>query len=290
MQKIIKKKKNLYDNYVLNLSNKISNRLNEISADYNFDYGDEFEFAICDLLRAFLPNKFGICRGFVVNKEGEKAGDDIIIYDQERFPTLKMNYSQWTRKENIPIESVYAYIEAKHTIDISNTEGSTLFKALDQINNVKNIVNTREKYELNQYDPYHLVKNKIVVPPDTPPYRNPIFGMIISRHAIDLNSKQNDNHTIRNGIQNFINSYKLTNNSPEGIIVGQNSYIYVSSFINDAFHASRFIIPDKENIYSDLEKESHSFAIAFIHLFSAIDWIRLHRMPWEDVFNDIKNN
>lgn len=64
-----------YDNFVVELSRKFLARLEDIKADYNFDLGDEFEIAICELLRIFLPTKYGVCRGFVVDSNGNKEGD-----------------------------------------------------------------------------------------------------------------------------------------------------------------------------------------------------------------------
>ena len=56
------------------------------------------------MLRIFLPSKYGVCRGFVVNRHGDKAGDDIIIYDQEKFPTLRLlPKDDFSLKEEIPI-------------------------------------------------------------------------------------------------------------------------------------------------------------------------------------------
>lgn len=100
-----------YDNYVLKLSQKINSTFEEIEAEYNFELGNEFEVVLCNILRDFLPEKFGVCRGFVVDELGNKAGDDIIIFDQVNFPTLRtLGNNQFLRKENIPIEAVYAYI------------------------------------------------------------------------------------------------------------------------------------------------------------------------------------
>lgn len=114
-----------YNNYVIDLNNKFQRRLDDIAADHNFDYGNEFEIAVCEVLREFLPLKYGICRGHVVSFDGNKTGDDIIIYDQERFPTLRLNRrDNFSRKENIPIEAVYAYFEAKHTITEETLEKS----------------------------------------------------------------------------------------------------------------------------------------------------------------------
>jgi hypothetical protein len=102
----------LYDNFLPRLQNKIETFFASIKANYNFDLGDEFEIQICKLLRLFLPSKYGVCRGFVVNRYGDKAGDDIIIFNQERFPTLRLlPKDDFSLKEEIPIEADYAYFE-----------------------------------------------------------------------------------------------------------------------------------------------------------------------------------
>ena len=43
------------------------------------------------------------------------VGDYIITYDQELYPTLRFldSDNQFAQKEQIPVEVVYAYIEAK---------------------------------------------------------------------------------------------------------------------------------------------------------------------------------
>jgi len=130
-----------YDNFVVELSRKFISRLDDIKADFNFDYGDEFEIAICEVLRSFLPTKFGICRGFVIDINGSKEGDDIIIYDQVNFPTIKSNNrNDFGRKENIPIEAVYAYIEAKHTLNKESFD-----KSVCQIAKVKKMCPNKSK-------------------------------------------------------------------------------------------------------------------------------------------------
>ena len=80
----------VYNNIIEKISNEFGRELSSIVATYNFEYGEEFEIAICKILRKILPNKYGICRGFVVDKEGKAEGDDIIIYDQELYPTFKI--------------------------------------------------------------------------------------------------------------------------------------------------------------------------------------------------------
>ena len=47
------------------------------------------------------------------------ARDDIIIYERNRFPLLRLiNESDFCRKQQVPVESVYAYIEAKHSLTL----------------------------------------------------------------------------------------------------------------------------------------------------------------------------
>ncbi|MEK7122900.1 MAG: hypothetical protein AAB855_03525, partial [Patescibacteria group bacterium] len=67
----------LYDNYVIDLAAKINSEISNIKAEYGFKIGRDFEFILCRLLSKILPNKYGIVRGFVVAKDGSKAGDDI---------------------------------------------------------------------------------------------------------------------------------------------------------------------------------------------------------------------
>lgn len=282
--------KYLYDNLAISLSKRIEDRLNAISAEYNFDYGDEFEIAICELLRSFLPNKYGICRGFVVNKNGEKAGDDIIVYDQMSFPTLRhISKDDWARKENIPIEAVYCYMEAKYTLDISCSKDSNLNKALSQIKNVKNLINQRSKYELDKNDPYHTGKGLKKILDGMSPYRNPVFTMIISRYVSDGTNRIEKNKDINVLVNNFIYNTTVEPHCPESIIVGKNHYI-LTSIKRELNIPKNFIIPNDKNEYIMIMKDNLAMALGFIHIYSAIDWIRLDVMPWNEIFNNLKNN
>ena len=114
--------------------------LGSIAAFYNFDLGDEFEVGICEILTDTLPQQFGVCRGHIVTKDGQQEGDDVIIYDKGRFPTLRhRGVGNFSRKEHVPVESVYAYVEAKHTLKVDSDDASTYQKAWNQIANVKKL-------------------------------------------------------------------------------------------------------------------------------------------------------
>ena len=62
-----------YRGYLKKMSERFEAEFKRIAAHYNFDHGPEFEIALCEVLRLVLPQKFGICRGFVVPADGEAA-------------------------------------------------------------------------------------------------------------------------------------------------------------------------------------------------------------------------
>lgn len=269
-----------YNNYLRFLSEKFERRLEELFPDYNFDYGDEFEVAICEILRNFLPSKYGICRGFVVNSIGQKAGDDIIIYDRERFPTLRLLGETYSRKENIPIEAVYAYIEAKHTLD-----EKTILKSFNQISEVKKVLDTRVKIGLEQIDNYLTLENfKKVSIDDYPNYRNPFYTMIIGRRCNnELKSieKKEIYQFLKDKIPEDANL-----NSPDFIVAGKYHFIGVGIENNSSINPIVFIHPEKKSKYF-LKQSDISFGMSLAILFQAIDWIKLGPMPWDEMINEV---
>ena len=171
----------IYNDYLKKLSQTIKFRFGQISTHYNFDKGDEFEIALCYILREILPNKYGISRGHVVSKNGDSAGDDIIIYDRERFPTLRIFPNEsFDRKQDIPIEAVYAYIEAKHTLHLRGKEkdNQSLLKACSQVSAVKKLCNQRDARTEQDIHPYFRSKFPSSPRLDWPPYLNPVLGAI----------------------------------------------------------------------------------------------------------------
>lgn len=168
-----------YRNYLSKVNDAFESLIQEIDVIYNFDHGDEFEIVLCKALRKILPKKYGIVRGHVITKEGKSAGDDIIIYDCVRFPSLRLlENDSFGQKQFIPIEAVYAYIEAKNTLSPCDSNGKkpNFFKACQQIHNVKSL--PRESiysYGEREYWP----KNS-----------NPIFGVVWSRQLAYSTSKK----------------------------------------------------------------------------------------------------
>lgn len=113
------------------------NRYNKLEADallYNRRLphaglmGSENEVALVNLLREFLPSKFGIENsGIVIDQKGRKSRQcDIVIYDSESYP-------KYFRKV-FPIEVVYGVIEVKTLMNKGEAK-----KSLQNIGAINNL-------------------------------------------------------------------------------------------------------------------------------------------------------
>lgn len=79
--------------------------------------GDTSENRWRELLRHFLPSRYRVGTGFAVDYLGScSLQNDIVIYDEQYSPLL------WTNDNAvyIPIESVYAVLEVKQTLDLDS--------------------------------------------------------------------------------------------------------------------------------------------------------------------------
>jgi uncharacterized protein DUF6602 len=78
--------------------------------------GDTSEIGWRNLLQSFLPGRYRVATGFAVDHLGNVSlQNDIVIYDEQYSPLL------WTNDHAIyiPIESVYAVLEVKQTLDLA---------------------------------------------------------------------------------------------------------------------------------------------------------------------------
>jgi hypothetical protein len=279
-----------YNNYLNNLSLSIKYRFNQISSHYNFAKGEEFELSICYLLREILPNKYGICRGHVVSKEGKAAGDDIIIYDRERFPTIRI-FSQETydHKQDIPIEAVYGYIEAKHTLHINAkiSDNQSLLKACSQVSEVKRVCGQREKRIEQDILPYFRSNFTPSQRPDWPPILNPVFGAVFSLQV---------SATPRSKLLNAQEATELLVNScignqspfPDLIIAGEGNLVLpcVNTPANKPIIHAPFFVPNTTASLQVMPTHDIAFATGICFMLYALDSIQLGRMPWEELIND----
>jgi len=279
----------LYGGYVTTLAERFDEALREIQVGYNFEYGSEFEIAICQTLRRALPHKYGICRGFVVDASGEIAGDDIIIYDRARFPTLRLLTDEdYSRKERIPIEAIYAYIEAKHTIDIEGDGDSSLRHSSEQVARVRALCGRRAAVPQSQIGPFMVLDPRSFTPcgrEGYPEILNPLFTMILARN-VRQKPKQNpltDPHEIQ---RILLQEDNRPPTFPDAAILGKDSVIL--PVLRD---------PGRLRFRSPFSIEGRSasmcrvcpgiaFGVGLGMLLFALDQIQLGTMGWSHILED----
>lgn len=279
-----------YDGFLNTISLKFNSLFSEISVGYNFDYGDEFEIALCKTLRVLLPSKYGICRGFVVTLDGNRAGDDIIIFDCENFPTLRLlEDNAYAQKQQIPIEAVYAYIEAKHCLNLDGDDGQSLSKALKQVSDIKAL--KREKVALCKIDNMLTLHGyKANCQEYWPNYRNPMYTAIIAREVRQkkTSKKLMDSAELFSNLNvglNILSASYLFNPDiiiPDLIIAGED--IVCLPAVNTQIE-SPFFIP-KTSRLAPLNTNKLSFGIGISSMLYAFDYIKLGEIHWPTVIAD----
>lgn len=274
----------LYNNFVRDVSSRFEQALARIKAEHNFEYGTEFEIAICKTLRTILPQKYGVCRGYVVSAFGEKAGDDVVIYDRMRFPTLRaLESDDFSCKEQVPIEAVYAYVEAKHSICIEGDVGNSFQKALTQVANVKMLCDRRQSVPLFERD--SLEEGTRV--PGLPETRNPAYGIIICRH-IRLKSGDPILEDPKEIQRLLLVTRAQTLLAPDLCVFGKsNMFIPVVSAEESGrtWMPSPFFDPQHSKMHSSIV-DGVGFGAGLSLLLWALDWIQLGTMPWPAILED----
>lgn len=279
-----------YRNYLESLAKAFKHRFEQISTHYNFDSGDEFEIALCYILREVLPSKYGICRGHVIPAEGQSAGDDVIIYDRERFPTLRVfPQESYDRKQDIPIEAVYAYIEAKYTLHINGDikDGQSLLKACSQVAAVKRICETRAP-RLSEYThPYFKSDISYGERPDWPKVLNPVLGAIFALRVKE-DKKQHEVLDSKTTMKALVGASLGAQKPPPDLIVAGDSNLIipcVQTPEGPIMH-SPFYVPGTTASLQVMPSKDLAFATGICILLYALDTIQLGRMPWEYIIND----
>lgn len=304
-------KDHTYGSIVRDISDAFNRYLEMMSAEYNFDHGDEFEIAVCETLRCVLPRKYGVCRGFVIDKQGAFAGDDIIIYDADSFPDLRFSGDRvgLARKARIPVDAVYAYIEAKH-----NLTPDTLSKAVAQVIRVKRLCYTRNHVlheDAKSYAEGELKKEGLHIFDNdysrdngwNPIVTTPVYGMILSRYC----SPSSRGHAqTGKDVADFIVHFANDNMSqliadggmhcPESIVIGNYAnalcghYLFgADGNLEQGIQITRFYTGVKPfACYQVNAHEESSFGIAIAHMLCSLDYIHLGKMPWAEILNTAK--
>lgn len=278
----------IYNDFLQDLKKAIDYKFNQMKSTYNFEKGDELEDALCDILRMVLPEKFGVCRGFIVPKEGRVVGDDIIIYDKQRFPLLRLlSKDDDSRKQYVPVEAVYCYIEVKHTLHINGCEkdGQSLKKACKQVADVKRL--SREPRLPEQVHPYFNSNLSMGERPDWPKNLNPLFGMIFARNV--KNKKSNKTYLQSDKVSQALHGFNFGDEkfAPDLVVVGDSNFLAPSVSVNGnhEYH-SPFCVEGVTDKLSNFNSNGLAFAISICIILYALETMELGRMPWADIIHD----
>ena len=281
---------NYYKDFIQTISDQFINGLNSIKAEYNFDYGDEFELALCSVLSNILPEQFGVARGHVVSMDNVTAGDDIIIFEKTRFPTLALRKkNDFARKEFIPVEATYCYIEAKHTLTIYDDSEQSLSRACQQVSNAKKLIQSRAPRNGTYISKYTNLNpgtgDNFELPEDFPDLVNPAYGVVMAKNVRLRNGKSiiTDPNEIVNELKNTKISSEL---SPDLIVLGD-SVLIVPTLTRPEGNVVRspFYIEGRSAL-TILNAPKKSYGIALASLMFALDWIELGVMPWHKIIVD----
>ena len=280
-----------YRAYLESLAKAFKYRFEQISTHYNFDSGDEFEIALCYMLREILPSKYGICRGHVISADGQSAGDDIVIYDKERFPTLRVfPQESYDRKQDIPIEAVYAYIEAKYTLHINGdiNDRQCLLKASSQVATVKLVCEKREPRLREFVHPYFKSNITHGDLPDWPKILNPVFGAIFALRVKE-NKKLPEILDPKETMKALVGASIGAQKPPPDLIIAGDSNLIIPCVQTPEGHPimhSPFYIQGTTASLQVMPSKDLAFATGICILLYALDTIQLGRMPWEYIIND----
>lgn len=271
-----------YEDFLHRLTKQFDSHVSQIMAKHSFEYGTEFEISLCQLLRKVLPQKYGVCRGYVVSAD-ESAGDDIIIYDRQRFPTLRLfDQDQFERKEYVPVEAVYAYIEAKHTLSVEGSEedGQSYSKAAKQVTAVKGLPREAAPgYRRGAASGW----------PDLP---NPIFGAIFSRRVRKRKGAPilTEGEATNRAIVEAYNRGRLGQLSPSpDLVVAGNEVIMLPWFRaseSETWSLRSPFFAEGSSVLVNMRVPGHAVATGLLVLFFALDNIHLGRMPWSELIDE----
>ena len=283
-------RKLLYKNYVETLSKTFEANLVSIEASYGFDYGPEFEVVLCETLRQALPQKFGICRGYVVDADGNEAGDDLVVYAQDRFPTLRLRSPDYySRKEYIPIEAAFAYVEAKHALYIEPGEAASLNHACQQVATVKKVCSRRKSVPLLAVDPYINLKPPILNYVAVHSIRNPMYGAVAARQVAMKKgaSPISDPQEIAELLKGIIPTLDVDKEYfPDLIIAGKSNIVVPGVKKNvGGIHFNPFFWPDGCSPCVQVVSEM-AFGVGLCCLSFALDWIRLGKLRIPEIIGD----
>lgn len=268
----------MYGDWLSSVTRQFQDAFGQIEAEYNFDLGPEFEIAVCNVLRGLLPRRYGVCRGFVVAKDGTTAGDDIIVFEADRYPVLRSLGEDLSRKQKVPAEAVLAYIEAKHTLHIQGIGPQSLHKSAKQTNAVKALMRERlePRYRFNYFDLGAQVKPATGMPK----YCNPWYTAIWCRKV------EWGELTSSNFFPTMIDSLNVPLTA-DFVATPDGCLLPVRKEMTEDGRTKRtpnpFLYEDTEHVWFPIENQGFGLATFFLQY--AMGWINLPEIDWNGTIN-----
>jgi hypothetical protein len=269
-----------YMDFAGRLSTRVLARLSLIEAQFNFDFGDEYEVAICEVLTDILPARYGVCRGSLVTFEGEEAGDDLIIFDRLSYPTLRSSIApNFAVKERVPIEAAYAYIECKHRVELgAGLEASkVLATAVEQVRNAKKLAAKRVPNPNPHFkdQPRFILKKRGDWPAYYPQLKNELFGVVFARHAPTRNDSIGVSQ-IRVGGEH----------APDLMILGPDRLFSPAAYLGaDGIKGSMYFSSAFESHLHPEEFPGDAIGLGLLTLMHVIGWMELLPIDFANVLN-----
>lgn len=117
--------------------------------------GEGNEAAIRNLLVKFIPKKYSVGSGVVIDQDGiPSRQSDIVIYDNHNYPELL----SLTSVHMYPVDLVYATIEIKTTLDSEKSK-----KAIENIKSVRSLNFIKDDFRKYPVDPANEIKADTVL-------------------------------------------------------------------------------------------------------------------------------
>ena len=114
---------NILETYYRGISQQLRAEVDFINTIFTHQgvKGDGNESILRDLLKKFIPKKYGIGTGIIIDRKGNQSKQiDIIVYDQLLYPSILAV----STLHMFPVDIVYATIEVKTTLTSTDAQRS----------------------------------------------------------------------------------------------------------------------------------------------------------------------
>lgn len=219
------------------------------------EYGIYREELVKRWLRLFIPEKFGISSGFLINSKGEISTQcDLIIYDKDKTPKIETVENQ----RFFPVETIVLIGEIKSDINSISQLNNHLLK-LSEVKKIRDGVISDHSYN-SQFEGYKYM-------PEKNPFDNVYSVLICHKFNFDFDvskidygaTKKQHKHNLILSLNDGIINYK-TAKGTENMSV---------PFVGDEILENHYLKTDNEELPSHIISFLNSInqAISLITLF-----------------------